>query len=85
MKVLALFHNQADPTPYLADEGKRVRELQDAGVLEQLWLRADHSGAVVLLEAADAADARRHLATLPLVQNGIATVDVIELLLPPSG
>jgi muconolactone delta-isomerase len=85
MKVLALFHNQQDPTPYLADERKRVRELQEEGVLEQLWLRADHTGAVLLLEAADAADAHRHLATFPLVEHGVATVEVIELLLPSPG
>lgn len=83
--MLALFHNQRDPTPYLADEGRRVAELRDAGVLEQLWLRADRTGAVVLLEAADAGDARRHLATLPLVEHGISTVEVIELLPPPGG
>lgn len=85
MKLLALFHNQGDPTPYLADEGKRVAELREAGVLEQLWLRADRTGAVLMLEAADAADAHRHLATLPLVQHGISTVEVIELLPPPAG
>ena len=85
MKVLALFHNQGDPTPHLADERERVAELRDAGVLEQLWLRADRTGAVLLLEAADAADARRHLATLPLVERGISTVEVIELLPPPPG
>jgi muconolactone delta-isomerase len=85
VKILALFHNQGDPTPYLADEGKRVAELQQAGVLEQLWVRADHTGAVVFLEAADAADARRHIETFPLVQRGVATVELIELLPPPGG
>lgn len=85
MKVLALFHNQGDPTPYLADEGRRARELQEAGVLEQLWLRADYTGAVLFLEAADATEARGHIDTFPLVQHGVATVELIELVPPPGG
>jgi muconolactone delta-isomerase len=80
VKILAIFHDQADPAAWVAAERQRVAELREAGVVEQLWPRADRTGAVLLLEAENADDARRHLATLPLVEHGIAWVDVIELL-----
>jgi hypothetical protein len=85
MKVLAISQNRSDPTPYLGAEGPRVAELRQAGVLEQFWLKADRTGAVLLLEVADADDARRQLATLPLVENGITSFEVTELLPPPGG
>lgn len=41
MKVLVITNNVADPTPYIPDEMRRVAELQAAGVIEQLYLKAD--------------------------------------------
>jgi muconolactone delta-isomerase len=79
MKILAVFHNHADPTPHVADETRRVADLRETGVIEQIWLKADRSGAVLVVEADDADDARRQLSTLPLVERGISTIEVTEL------
>ena len=79
MNILAISHNLSDPTPHLDDELRRITELRDAGVLDELWLKADRSGAVMVLEAHDADDAQRQLATLPLVARGITTVHITEL------
>jgi ketosteroid isomerase-like protein len=73
MLFLAESHNTGDPTPYLEAEGARIYELQQAGIVETVLLKADRSGAIVLLRAADAAAARDALSSLPLVANGITS------------
>lgn len=76
---LAISHNTGDPTPYLEAEGARVAELQKAGLLEQLLLKADRSGVVLLLRAADLVTARDAVDSLPLAANGIANFELIEV------
>jgi len=73
MFFLAESHNTGDSTPYRQAEGARMRELQQAGIVETVLLRADRSGAVILLRAADAAAARDALSSLPLVVNRITS------------
>ena len=73
MFFLAESHNTGDSTPYLQAEGARMRELQQAGIVETVFLKADRSGAIILLRAADAAAARDALSSLPLVVNGITS------------
>jgi hypothetical protein len=79
MKILAISNNTGDPTPHIPDEMRRMGELQAAGVVEQMYLKADRSGAVVLLETENADVAQRQLATLPLVERGVTSFEVIEL------
>jgi muconolactone delta-isomerase len=79
MKVLAVSNNTGDPTAYIPDEMRRIGELQASGVIEQLFLKADHSGAVIILEAESADEAERQLSTLPLVERGLTSFEVIEL------
>ena len=55
---------------------RRITEPQQAGVIEQPYLKADRSGAVIILEAEGA---RRPLATLPPVALGVTSFDVSEL------
>lgn len=59
MFFLAESHNAGDLTPYLQAEGARMRELQQAGIVETVFLKADRSGAVILLRADDVVCARR--------------------------
>jgi hypothetical protein len=73
MFFLAESHNTGDSTPYLQAEGERISELQQAGIVETVLLKADRSGAIILLRAADAAAARDALSSLPLVANGITS------------
>ena len=80
MKVLAVSSNTGDPTPYIPDEMRRIAELQAAGVIEQLYLKADRSGAVIILETESGDEAERQLSTLPLVQRGMTSFEVTELM-----
>jgi muconolactone delta-isomerase len=65
--------------PHLQPEAVRVWELQQAGVLREIYFRADRSDAVLILECADVAEAQRVLATLPLVREKLIAFDVIPL------
>lgn len=49
---------------------------------EMTPLEADYTGAVLFLEAADATEARGHIDTFPLVQHGVAAIELIELVPP---
>ena len=71
--VAAAFH------PHLQAEAARVWELQQAGVLREIYFRQDRSDAVLILECADAAEAQRVLGTLPLVRAGLIAFEVIPL------
>ena len=65
--------------PHLKAEAARVWELYHAGVLREIYFRADEPSAVLMLECADVAQANTVLATLPLVQAGLVAFDVIPL------
>ena len=69
MKFLVEATNTKDVTPFLDAEAKRAAELRAAGTLTSLWLKADYSGAFLLLECADEAAAHAALGSLPLVVN----------------
>jgi muconolactone delta-isomerase len=84
MKILALEREVPGTTataftPHLRAEAARVWELQQAGVAREIYFRADRSDAVLILECPDSTEAQRVLATLPLVQAGLITFDVIPL------
>lgn len=85
MRILALEQDvegaSADGyTPaLLRAEALRVWELQQEGVLREIYFRADRSAAVLLLECDGVAQAEEYLATLPLVQARLISFDVIPL------
>ena len=85
MKILALekevpgVATSAFTPALLKQEAARVWELQQAGVLREIYFRQDRSDAVLILECADAAEAQRVLGTLPLVRAGLITFEVIPL------
>jgi hypothetical protein len=89
MKLLALETESPglgaeDFEPYLKAEAERAWELHQAGVIRELYFRADRGEAVLVMECAGVEEARGALATLPLVQRGLVTFDVIPLA-PYSG
>jgi hypothetical protein len=84
MMFLAVSQNVGDPTPYLAAENARMQELQHKGLVEQMLLKADSSGAVLLLRAADQTAAREAVGSLPLVTNGITRFELTEVISPPA-
>lgn len=70
--------------PYLKDEAYCVHQLQQEGVLRQIWFRGDVKTAVLLLECESVQKTESILSTLPLVKNRLVTFEVIPLV-PYSG
>lgn len=65
-------------------EGARIHELRQAGIVETVLLKADRSGAIIVLRADDAAAARDAANSLPLVANGVTSFgEFIEVI--PAG
>ena len=80
MKVLAIGHlTGKDITPYLEAEGRRVAELRADGLIRDVFLKADRSGPVLLLNDTTAGEAPGRLASLPFVEHQLVTFDYIEL------
>ena len=65
---------------HLKAEAQCVWELQQSGAIREIYFRADQHTAVLVLECADIEEARHLLATLPLVQAGLITFDLIPLI-----
>ena len=82
MKFLATSTNSHDPTPHIPAEITRTAELAEAGVLERVLLKADRSGAVLLLDVQDAA--RAAVNSLPLVKHGVTRFDLTEVVEAPA-
>jgi hypothetical protein len=61
-----------------------MAELQQAGQVELMLLKADWSGAVLVLRTADLAAARAAVGSLPLVTNGITSFELTEVVTPGS-
>lgn len=76
---MAISNNRADPSAHLADEGARMVELLSSGIVEQAFVKADYSGAVLVAEAPDAATLQEALDTLPLAVNGVTTFTLTEI------
>jgi hypothetical protein len=85
LKVLALeadvpgADDGAFTTALLHAEALRVWELVQAGVIREVYFRADRHAAVIELECASAREAQDVLATLPLVSAGLIRFEVIPL------
>lgn len=85
MKIIALER----PVPGAADdaftpellrqEATRAWELHQSGAIRELHFRANREEAVLVLEAPDAASARRILGELPLVRAGLIDFDLVPL------
>ena len=53
-------------------------------MLERVLLKADRSGAVLVLDVPDAAAARAAIDSLPLVRQGVTRFDLTELVEAPA-
>ena len=84
MKVLAVLTLAPDAPlerirAELADELRGSWTLYATGVLRESYATEDPRRVVFVLEAADAAAARRELAPLPLVAAGMFNIECMEL------
>jgi hypothetical protein len=57
-----------------------VIELRAAGTITGAWVKADFSGAALILECADAAEATTALNTLPRVANDATDIVLTEII-----
>jgi muconolactone delta-isomerase len=84
MKILALEIEVPGVTgdqfkPHLKAEAAKVWELYQAGVIRELYFRADRSDAVLVLECDSVDHASTVLNTLPLVAEGLIAFEIIPL------
>src|SRR5262252_6834975 len=84
MQVLAIVtrakgRTDAEVAPYRVPEGRGVWALLRHSVVRCVWSRADHPGAVLLLEVGGRADASDAMMSLPLVRDGLVEFQLIEL------
>ena len=80
MKVLVIGHlTGKDIRPHLEAEGRRVAELRTDGLIRDVFLKADRTGPILLLNDISAAQAPDRLATLPFIEHDLVTFDYIEL------
>jgi muconolactone delta-isomerase len=89
VKILAMERELPGATaeafrPHLKAEARRVWELYQAGVFREMYFRADEGTAVLILECQDVDAAHAVLNTLPLVQAGLITFDVMPLIPYPG-
>ncbi len=84
MKILAIEHETDDATPaqfarYARAEAARAWELHQQGFIRELYFRADREESVLVLECDSVEAAEARLATLPLVEQGLITFEIIPL------
>jgi hypothetical protein len=87
MKILALERDlvvQPEREAPLREEAARVWELYQAGVIRDMYFRADEPTAVLMLEVPSLDDARRLLDTLPLVVGGFTSFELVPLVPYPG-
>jgi hypothetical protein len=84
MKILALERevpgvSDVACAPHLKAEAMRAWELVQASLVREIYFRTDWPGAVIMLECLDVEEARSILGTLPLVQQGLITFELVPL------
>ena len=89
MKILALEHELPSGTvekfqQHARAEALRVWELHQQGIIRELYFRADRTEAILVLECENVDVAQQALATLPLVEHGLITFELIPLTAYPG-
>jgi hypothetical protein len=89
MKILAISKLTPNTTmdkvvPHLQKEARHVWEMYKSGVAREVYMAADNSKAVLVLECPSADEAQKALGELPLVKAGLLTFDV-TVLVPFAG
>jgi len=68
----------------LKAEARKAWELNQSGILRELYFSADKHEAVLVLECANADEARRQVGQLPLVRAGLIDFQLIPLVAYPG-
>jgi muconolactone delta-isomerase len=89
MKILALEKELPGLTPdafkcFSEQEARKAWELHQAGLIRELYFRADQSTAVLVLECASTDEAKAVLAELPFISHGLIEFELIPLVAYPG-
>ncbi len=90
MKIIAIEHDPPNVTedqftqPLLIEEAQRAWELYQAGIIREMYFRADRYEAVLVLECADVDEARSILNSMPLVREKLIGFELIPLVAYPG-
>ena len=84
MKIFAIEKERPGVTPdryqpYLRPEAAKVWELYQNGHVREAYFNAEKHTAVLVLECSDLQEANNLLQTLPLVEAGLITFDLLPL------
>ena len=84
MKILAIEHELPGAStesfkPFMKAEAMRAWELHQSGVIREMYFRQDRNEAVLILESSSVGEAKNALETLPLVQAGLISFELIPL------
>jgi hypothetical protein len=66
--------------PWLREEAQAAWALHASGVLRSVHMCPDRPGSMLVLECADLEEVHSHLATLPMVAQGLIDFDVSRML-----
>ena len=85
MHVLMIGHlTGKDYVELLPEEGMFIAKARDEVLVRDVFLKADHTGPILILADTTADEARERMASLPFIVHDIASFDYIELDLPPT-
>lgn len=84
MRILAIEKElgkplEGDTKELLAREARQAWELYQQGIFREIYFIQDRPIAVIIMEAHDADEAKKALASLPLVEGGYIDFDIIPL------
>ena len=82
MKIIIVATRTGDPdaiAPLLQGEAKKALKLVASDFIREIYSRKDGEGAILVVEASGAEEARERLQSLPLVQAGLLSLDVHEV------
>ena len=80
MRILAIGQlTGPDIQPHLDEEKRASAQLHEEGFIVQSFRKRDRSGAILLVEAVDAAAAQSGLGKLPFVERDLITFELVEL------
>jgi len=80
MKTLVIGHlTGKDIAPHIPAEGQAVAQLREQGVIRDVFLKADRTGPVLIVNDANAAQAAEQLKDLPFVEQDLVTFEYVEL------
>ena len=84
MKILAIEQELPGATPeaferHAQEEARKAWELHQAGLIRELYFRAEQSIAVLVLECESTNEANEILAELPFVREGLISFELIPL------